>query len=104
MRRDRSSPVWVRVIKGAGEEGGDVVGEVQYLVRHNRCKKKWSEGGWRAVLDNPSDPTQGGLRSRHYRREAPAVGPTVAGVWRWDGESRSAAAEGRATDRGGWIS
>ena len=39
---------------------------------------------------------------RHYRREAPAVGPTVAGVWRWDGESRSAAAEGRATDRGGW--
>jgi len=30
------------------------------------------------------------------------VGPTVAGVWRWDGESRSAAAEGRATDRGGW--
>jgi hypothetical protein len=40
--------------------------------------------------------------SRHYRREAPAVGPTVAGVWRWDGESRSAAAEGRATDRGGW--
>ena len=40
--------------------------------------------------------------SRHYRREAPAVGPTVAGVWRWDGESRSAAAEGRAIDRGGW--
>ena len=30
------------------------------------------------------------------------MGPTVAGVWRWDGESRSAAAEGRATDRGGW--
>ena len=40
--------------------------------------------------------------NRHYRREAPAVVPTVAGVWRWDGESRSAAAEGRATDRGGW--
>ena len=58
MRRDRSSPVWIRV-KRAGEEGGDVVGKVQYLVRHSMCKKKYSDGVWSAVLDNPSNPHPG---------------------------------------------
>ena len=43
MRRDRSSPVWI-CVKRAGEEGGDVVGKVQYLVRHNRCKKSIVRG------------------------------------------------------------
>ena len=55
MRRDRSSPVWVRV-KGAGEEGGDVVGKVQYLIRHNRCKKKYSEGGGGQCWITPATP------------------------------------------------
>ena len=37
-RRDGSSPVWIRV-KTAGEEGRHVVGKVQSLVRHYRCKQ-----------------------------------------------------------------
>ena len=58
LRRDRRSPVWIRV-KRAGQEGEDVVGRVQCLVRYNKCRKKYGNGGWRAVVDNPRDPHPG---------------------------------------------
>ena len=38
LRRDRRSPVWIRV-KRAGMEGEDVVGRVQCLVKYNKCRQ-----------------------------------------------------------------
>ena len=88
--------------RAPGNSTGGVyeAGQAAGTTTHNMCCTK--RGKW-----TPEEMTAHGRGythdNCHYWREAPAVGPTVAGVWRWDAETRSAAAKGRATDRGGWV-